>query len=446
MPERLTKRGGLWYYVRRVPPEFAAFDARDSVRISTRIKVRDDRTGVRAARVATQLDIDQEAAWKAAAGQGARQAAVAFDDAWRRAQALDLPYKPIEEIAKETADEILRRFDTLAVGERRHDLATVDAALGGVPTPQILLSGLYDEFEIAKKTTIAKMSEGQVKKWRNGKKRAVEVLINVVGDRSIRLSHEDALKYVDFWTERVVDGEVQAGTANRNLTHITGMLTAVSRRHRLRLDRVFAGLRLEEEEVRPRPPFSAWWIVNRLLTPGALATMNAEERAVVLIMVNTGARPSEIINLQPDRILLESEIPHIQVRPDDRVLKTASSYRDIPLVGISLEAMKLFPRGFSHYRDNGDALSAAVNAYFTDHKLRETERHTLYSLRHGFKDRLREVEASDELKDELMGHDTKKPKYGDGHGLRLKLKYIEMIALAGGMTVARPLQLVKASA
>ena len=68
-----------------------------------------------------------------------------------------------------------------------------------------------------------------------------------------------------------------------------------------------------------------------------------------------------------------------------------------------------------------------------------------YSLRHGFKDRLREAETPDELKDELMGHDTKKPKYGDGHGLQLKLKYISLIALRPGMSIGAPLQLVKAT-
>lgn len=59
--------------------------------------------------------------------------------------------------------------------------------------------------------------------------------------------------------------------------------------------------------------------------------------------------------------------------------------------------------------------------------------------------KVREAEAPDELTDELMGHDTKKPKYGDGHGLHLKLKYIERIALAPGMSIATPLQLVKAA-
>jgi len=172
--------------------------------------------------------------------------------------------------------------------------------------------------------------------------------------------------------------------------------------------------------------------------------MNDEERAAVHVMINTGARPSEIINLRRDRIILDAEIPHIQVRPDDRVLKTEWSYRDIPLVGVALEAMRRFPDGFPRYYDRGDVFSATVNKYLEDHKLKESERHTLYSLRHGFKDRLREVETPDELKDELMGHDTKKPKYGDGHGLRLKLKYVSAIALSPGMQLAAPLQLVRA--
>lgn len=446
MPERLTKRGGMWHFVRRVPPEFSGFDKRGIVKLSTGVRVADDRAGVKASRIARKLDIDLEASWKASAGHQARAGVLALDDARARAQALELSYKPADDVAKESLAEILRRLDTLAIGHRVQDPATAAATLGGVPLPEILLSGLVAEFEVAKKTTVAKMSAGQFRKWKRGKEGAIAVLVDVVGDKPIdRLSRDDALRYVDQWAARVVDGEVLPATANRNLTHITGMLSAVSRRHRLHLDRVFSALRLEGASSRPRPPFSAWWIVNRILAPGALDAMNAEERGAMLVMINTGARPSEIINLRREHILLDSNIPHIQVRPDQRVLKTEFSWRDIPLVGVSLEAMRQFPDGFPRYRDNGDAFSAAVNKFLEEHGLRETERHTLYSLRHGFKDRLREAETPDELKDELMGHDTKKPKYGDGHGLHLKLKYIERIALAPGMQIAAPLQLVKAA-
>ncbi|EJN15670.1 phage integrase family protein [Bradyrhizobium sp. YR681] len=445
MPERLGRRGGVWIYVRRRPPEFEAVEPRVNIRISTGIKIKDDRAGVKAARKARQIEIDLEASWNARAGQGSRDAVLALDDARERARALELSYKPIEDVVRESIDDIHRRLAVLEIGDRRHDPATVAAAVGGVPLPQILLSGLVAEFEVVRKTLLARFSKGQRKKWRNGKVRAIAQLVDIVGDKAIdRLSRDDALTFMDHWADRVVDGQVVAETANRNLTHITGMLTSVARRHRLPLEPIFAGLRLEGEGSRPRPPFSAWWIVNRLLAPGALATMNEEERAALLVMVNTGARPSEVINLRAAHIRLDHPIPHIQVRPDERVLKTEFSYRDIPLVGVSLEAMRQFPDGFPRYRDNGDVFSKTANKFLDEHGLKESDRHTLYSLRHGFKDRLRETEAADELKDELMGHDTKKPKYGDGHGLDLKLKYIERIALAPGMQLPAPLHMVAA--
>jgi hypothetical protein len=54
--------------------------------------------------------------------------------------------------------------------------------------------------------------------------------------------------------------------------------------------------------------------------------------------------------------------------------------------------------------------------------------HTLYSLRHCFKDRLRDAEAPEEIIDELMGHKTRGPKYGRGHQLEKKLKWMQKIA------------------
>ena len=39
-------------------------------------------------------------------------------------------------------------------------------------------------------------------------------------------------------------------------------------------------------------------------------------------------------------------------------------------------------------------------------------------------------DAMEALIDELMGHTTAKPKYGDGYGLKLKLRYLSAIALS----------------
>ena len=118
------------------------------------------------------------------------------------------------------------------------------------------------------------------------------------------------------------------------------------------------------------------------------------------------------------------------------MLKTEHSERDVPLAGMALEAMRRHPDGFPRYFDKGSSLSATLMKYFGSHGLLPTDKHKIYSFRHSFKDRLKAVEAPEELIDEMMGHRTDKPKYGDGYGLSMKLKYLQLIALTPTAGVA----------
>ena len=158
--------------------------------------------------------------------------------------------------------------------------------------------------------------------------------------------------------------------------------------------------------------------------------MNEDARLVLYVMIETGLRPSEIVNLRENTISLGAPIPFIRVTADGRRLKTAHSEREIPLVGVALNALQLRPAGFPKYRDHSTGLSATVNKFLFENGLRPTKDHTLYSLRHSFKDRLVAAEAPDSLIDSLMGHKTYKPKYGKGPPLELKLKYLTQIAFA----------------
>ena len=85
-------------------------------------------------------------------------------------------------------------------------------------------------------------------------------------------------------------------------------------------------------------------------------------------------------------------------------MKTEQSERDIPLVGFALQAMQRHHEGFPRYFDKSDNFSAAANKHFKKWKLLPTPKHTIYSLRHSFKDRLKDVEVPEEMIDELMGH------------------------------------------
>lgn len=72
-----------------------------------------------------------------------------------------------------------------------------------------------------------------------------------------------------------------------------------------------------------------------------------------------------------------------------------------------------------------------VNKFLTETKLRPSSQHTIYSLRHTFKDRLRdygEMGAPEEIIDELMGHKKPGVPYGRVHKLSTKSKILEQIA------------------
>jgi len=61
---RPHKREGIWDLVRRVPKEFAAFDRRGLVRISTGVAVADDPRGVRVRDAVRSLGAGLEAYWR----------------------------------------------------------------------------------------------------------------------------------------------------------------------------------------------------------------------------------------------------------------------------------------------------------------------------------------------------------------------------------------------
>jgi integrase len=183
-----------------------------------------------------------------------------------------------------------------------------------------MLSSLYSEYEATQRTRLSKMSPDQLRKWTSAKKRAVGILIEQKGDKALHeLTRDDALSFADWWEDRVVTEGISVGTANKNISHIGGMIRAVTKRLQLRLDNVFAGTRIEGGRDGNRKPFEADFIRNVILADGLLADLNDEARDVVYLVMETGARPSEIINLSKQRIMLDAAIPYIRIKAEGRL-------------------------------------------------------------------------------------------------------------------------------
>jgi integrase len=429
MPDFLTRRDGTWHFVRRVPAEFSRFDGRGIIKHSTRVRIAQDRTGRRASHVADKLNHELECYWKALAGGQSKADLGRYDEARSRARSLGFDYIENSQLLIQPAEQRLDRIETLVTRGIANDPIARAALLGTEKRPVLRLSKLFDEYEALTKDEAKEFSPNQLRVWRNSRMLAVANLVSVVGDKPVNeLTVDDAIDYADWWRERITNENVVVKSANKDIGQLSRMLKDVSIRRRLNIPDVFSGLRLRGQKERSRMPFEAEFIQNKLLATGTMKELNEDARYVVYVISETGMRPSEVVNLQEDAIRLDAKIPYVKIQPDGRKLKTEDSEREIPLVGVALAAMKLRPKGFPRYRDKSSSLSATVNKFLRVNGLRPTKDHSVYSLRHSFKDRLVAVEAPDSLIDSLMGHKTYKPKYGKGPALELKLKFLQQIA------------------
>lgn len=408
------RRNGFWVLRRRVPKRFAGFDTRRIVRISTRIRVADDPKAITATPIAQQLHRTLEAEWLALANGEKPGARRRYDDAVLDAKGLGFTYLTTPELALRPLEEILRRIERLMARRTGDVPEEVTALLGGEDRPVVRVSELKTEYEALQQAALAQMSPDQRRKWHNQRKRAVANFREAICDdkRLSDLTKADGLKFRKWWQDRVVNDGVQIRTANKSIGTVSRMLKRVSDAKELGVSAILAGLRIEGGVARQRPPFEISFIKARILAPDVFDDLNEEARRVVYLMVETGLRPSEIVNLTAKRIVLDHRVPHVVIEAEGRVLKSETSERKIPLVGVSLAAMRLQPQGFPRYYDKGSTLSANVNKFMESHRLRPTERHTLYSLRHSFEDRLTALKVMDKVVAYLMGHEYDRPKYG----------------------------------
>lgn len=429
MSDFLTRRGSTWHFVRRVPAPFVALDPRGIVRQSTRIRIADDRTGRRAARIAQKLNEELEIFWHGLSqGQSAAQAD-AYEAARRRARALGFEYLESAQLLALPLERCLERLEALVSKGVADDPIARAAVLGTEKRPTFRLSKLFEEYEAATKDETRDLSTDQLRIWRNGRIRAVAQFVKLVGDKPVtEITESDGINYAEWWRGRILKDRMEPKTANKDIGQLSRMLKEMSIRRRLNLPDIFKGLRLRGEVDNSRAPFETDFIQNRLLAQGALDGLNEDARLIMYVLADTGLRPSEVCNLRALTIKLDAPVPHVCVRPDGRRLKTGDSEREIPLVGAALAALRQRPNGFIRYRDKASGLSATVNKYLQQNGLRPTKEHSGYSLRHSFKDRLIAAEAPDSLIDSLMGHKAYKPKYGRGPSLELKLKFLEQIA------------------
>ncbi len=410
------ERSGVYRYIRRVPREVAHLEERTHVKQSLKTKNLKD-----ALERAESIHRAAETLWRAMLAGNDNQSAMAqYHAAVQAAQSLGFTYQPAAEAA--VTSSLLEINERFKVAEAHYGKspAVVNAAMGTAPAPSPRLSNIWELYAEHNASGLKGMSPDQLRKHKVSRLRAIEYAKEALGsDMELRaIKRPDVLKMRGWWLTKIETEKLKAYSANRCFSDLKGMLTVIDDALQTEYRTAWDKVRLKETtatKLGKRPPFPVAWVQEKILAPGAMDTMNEDARLIVYTMVETGARLGEICNLRPQDIRLEDDVPHIEIAErEDRVQKTEYSIRRIPLVGVSLWAMKQRPNGFPRYADSADAASALINKVMLSAGLRPTNRHTCYSLRHTFQDRIENAECSDRMQADLMGHEFGRPTYGDG--------------------------------
>lgn len=422
----LIERAGNYYYSRRVPEPFREYDPRDKVRVA--LKTRDKKKALRLA--FTQND-KLESYWRRLKQTGQKHSEQQYKALAERASIFGFSYYFVQELAQFPPHQIIQRI--FHVAKHDYNEKHIEAVLGKVPPPVIRLEDALVRYWSIAKDQIINKTTCQVQKWENPRKKAIRNFVDCVGDKPIQeLTRDDALMFRDWWIERVRNGEVVCATANKDFKHIKNIISTVADNLRIEinLEHVFKNLLLDEDDSTTRLPFETDYILNVLLNPERLAGLNEQAKWALHAFAETGAGFSELVGLLPEDIVLNAQIPHINIRRRKfHGLKTRFRPREIPLVGFALDAFHACPNGFTDYFERPDSLSTAVGKYLNENGMLPSEDHTTYSLRHSFQDRLIDVDARNRVQSDLMGHKFKGEKYGKGSTLEKKLEWLLKIQL-----------------
>ena len=287
-------------------------------------------------------------------------------------------------------------------------------------SPDHAVSGV--SFMDAKDLYLKLKGQGKAESFATYTERNVDYVLEAIGNKDL-MDYEpsDGGVFRDWLTEK--------GLASSSVKRVFSTIRAITNlaiaEYGLDMRSPFANVYFPElDDIKERLPVSPHDI--KLIQRHCRET-NDEMRWLLALISDTGMRLSEAAGLALNDIVLDSEIPYINLKPNEsRRLKTKQSSRKIPLVGLSLWAAQqvqsefngtyAFPRYTKGERCNANSASAVLNKWV---KKITTQPVSLYSFRHALTDRLKAIQCSRDIIDAIGGWTVVSigEKYGEGYKL-----------------------------
>lgn len=418
--------GDTWHFRRRVPEHVRKFDKRTEIKSTLKTK---DLSIAIAKRDLINNELDK--IWNSLLIEEEKftDPKEDYHQVLELCRKLGIKYIENNDLLNGDVNELVKRLEI--VEEHFHSGPVTKAALGLVKRPQLKLDDAYELHLNVRKSHLQGKSTEFIRKWKNPKKRAIRHFKEACEDQSVfDIDFVMALKFRDWWLERIEFEGLQGSTANKDMSHLWSIIKDACLIEKVQIDNPFVNCKLSETDNK-RPSFEEKDIFQIINYKG-LDSEHPSFRELIFGMAEQGCRDSEIIGLDPAKdVILEGKVPYIDITPNQfRDLKNKPSKRRLPLVGHALDiARETRFKNLNVYKHSPDQASTKINKYLRGEGLLPTDKHSLYSFRHSFKDRLDAVETPETMVKELMGHTKGKVKYGDGTKLDHRSKWMEKISL-----------------
>ena len=308
-------------------------------------------------------------------------------------------------------------------------------------TKELKLSFLDNEKVKSEKVKLSEALDIYIKLKGNGKdnlfhrtaKRNVSYTIECFGNIDITsLKPIDAGKYSDF----LFNKGLSTSSVRRVFSSINAVINITINEIGVNMTNPFSGTFIpDDNKKKTRLPIPIQNIRN---IQDECKSIDDDNRWLIALISDTGMRLSEATGLLASDIILETNIPHINlVNHPWRRLKTKGSNRVIPFIGSSLWAAKrvisanneyAFPRYTNEKKCNANSASNGLNKWL---KPRIPNDCVIHSFRHSLRDRLRAVQCPSDIVDAIGGWTTSGvgQTYGSGYNLDIKQKWMEKLQL-----------------
>ena len=372
-PQYLTKRDGIYYYVRRIPPDVR--NSHQAYRFYFSLRTSSETAAVRAANSITQK----------------------LDAFWMglRLEKLSIP--------------------TLTPDLKIEHLAQNAPLLSEAADVYLRLKGI-----------------GRSKKFHQGVARHLAYAVRALGDRQITsFTAKDATTLRDHLLAKGLKVE----SVKRCFATLRAIINLTIREHGLIYKNPFSNTfmpNLNDRKRRKPIPLSDVRKVQSLCR-----SLDDDLRWLLAILSDTGLRLAEAAGLSIDDIHLDGPIPYLNIQPHKwRPLKTRSSERLVPLAGSALWGARravenqscqfAFPRYTTEEACNAASASAALNKWMKPHVPEDC---VVHSFRHSMRDRLRAVQCPFDIVDRIGGWTTAGigNSYGAGYDLPVLHEWMRKI-------------------